>query len=122
LTAGLDPFLARPILDGLAPPPLYRWVDPPPAFASTNQRPSSAAFTLSASAGNYDPAQGSGAGVFGTPDFQVSLALSAHAIAPASGATSLRLTIEPMAPDQDVTLPPSFAIAGNVVRIQATYR
>lgn len=122
LTAHLDPFLARPILDGLAPPALYRWVDPPPALASTNQPPQSAAFTLSPSQGNYDPKQGSGAGVFGTPDFQVSLALSAHAVGPTPGATSLHLTIGPIAPASDVVLPPGTQIAGNVVHIEASYQ
>jgi len=117
-----DPFLARPILDGLAPPPLYRWVEPPPAFASTNQAPSSGRFVLSAAQGNYDPTRGTGAGVFSTDDFQVSLALAAKAVAPGPGADGVVLRITPLAPDAGVTVPDGLTIAGNVIRVEATYR
>jgi hypothetical protein len=122
VAARSDPFLARPILDGLAPPPLYRWVEPPPAFAATNEAPASGRFVLSPAEGNYDPARGTGAGVFSTGDFQVSLALAAQAIAPAPGADGVVLRITPLAPGADVTVPDGFTIAGNVIRVEATYR
>jgi hypothetical protein len=122
VAARFDPFLARPILDGLAPPPLYRWVEPPPAFAATNQAPASGRFVLSPAEGNYDPGKGTGAGVFSTGDFQVSLALAAQAVAPAPGADGVVLRITPLAPGADVSVPDGFTIAGNVIRVQATYR
>jgi hypothetical protein len=122
VAARSDPFLAKPILDGLAPPPLYRWVAPPPAFAATNQAPASGRFVLSPAGGNYDPGKGTGAGVFSTGDFQVSLALAAQAIAPAPGADGVVLRITPLAPGADVTVPDGFTIAGNVIRVEATYR
>jgi hypothetical protein len=122
LTQRVDPFLARPILDGLAPPPLYRWVDPPPAFAATNQQPASGGFVFSRADGTYDSASGSGAQVFATDDFQVSVAMAARAIAPAPGATAISLTIDPVAPPAEATPPPGYQIAGNVVRVAATYR
>jgi hypothetical protein len=122
VTQRVDPFLARPILDGLAPPPLYRWVDPPPAFAATNQQPASGRFVFSRARGSYDPALGSGAEVFATSDFQVSLAFASRAIAPAPGATAITVTVGPIAPSAGATLPPGYQIAGNVVQVAATYR
>jgi hypothetical protein len=122
VTQRVDPFLARPILDGLAPPPLYRWVDPPPAFAATNQQPSSGRFVFARAQGSYDPALGSGAEVFATDDFQVSLAFASRAIAPAPGATAITVTVDPIAPSADPTLPSGYQIAGNVVHVSATYR
>src|SRR5262245_2807368 len=41
----LSPLARGPLLDGLAPTN-YRWVDPPPELASTNQEPSSGVFQL----------------------------------------------------------------------------
>jgi len=122
VTQRVDPFLARPILDGLAPPPLYRWVEPPPAFAATNQQPASGRFVFSRARGSYDPTLGSGAEVFSTTDFQISLAFASRAIAPAPGATAITVTVDPGAPSADTTLPPGYQIAGNVVHVAATYR
>ena len=112
----LDPALRRPLLDGLAPPPLYRWVDPPPALASTNQRPAAGRFTI-----QLDAAKGSAPGVFSTSDFQFSLALGLGAMAPHEGDTSIRLSATPLAPDPSAQVPAGVQIAGNVIRVRATY-
>ncbi len=122
LSARIDPFAARPILDGIAGPPLYRWVEPPPPFVSTNTAPAPGRFELSPADLTYAPGTGSEAGVFATGDFQANLALATHAIAPRSGATSVSLTLTPLAPGADLELPDGYQIAGNVVRIEAVYR
>jgi hypothetical protein len=122
VSARIDPFAARPILDGIAGPPLYRWVEPPPPFVSTNKAPESGRFELSPADVTYDPGTGSEAGVFATGDFQANLALATHAIAPRPGATSVSLTLTPIAPGADLRLPDGYRIAGNVVRIDAVYR
>jgi hypothetical protein len=122
VSARIDPFAARPILDGIAGPPLYRWVEPPPPFVSTNKAPESGRFELSPADVTYDPGTGSEAGVFATGDFQANLALATHAIAPRPGATSVSLTLTPLAPGADLRLPDGYRIAGNVVRIDAVYR
>ena len=116
LSGTLDPALRRPLLDGLAPPPMYRWVDPPPALASTNQRPAAGRFTL-----QLDATKGSAPGVFSTNDFQFSLALGLGAIAPRQGDSSILLRATPMAPDASAQVPQGMQIAGNVIRLQATY-
>jgi hypothetical protein len=112
----LDPALRRPLLDGLAPPPLYRWVDPPPALASTNQRPAPGRFSI-----QLDAKKGSAPGVFSTKDFQFSLALGLGAIAPHGSDTSILLQATPLAPEQGGQVPPSMQIAGNVIRVRVTY-
>jgi hypothetical protein len=120
--ARLDPFVARPILDGLTPVPLYRWVEPPPTFASTNKAPTSGLYVLTPAAGTYDVTTGVAAGVFHTGDYQANLALAGHAIGGLPGTGSVSLTLLPLAPGTDLSLPAGYVIAGNVVKIEATYR
>jgi hypothetical protein len=113
----LSPFASRPILDGFAPPPPYRWVSPPPDLASTNKPPSAGRFTLS-----LDPTTGSKADVFSTADGQVSLALGEGAVPSRPGQDSVDLTITPMAPAASVEVPRNLQIAGNVYRLAAQYQ
>jgi hypothetical protein len=113
----LSPFARRPILDGFAPPPPYRWVSPPPELASMNKTPSAGQFTV-----GLDPDQGSKAGVFSTADGQVSLALGEGAIPPRPNQDSASLTITPMAPEGDAEVPRKLQIAGNVYRIDGEYQ
>ena len=42
LSGHLSPLSSGPLLDGLAPPTAYRWVEPPPELAATNQKPTPA--------------------------------------------------------------------------------
>jgi hypothetical protein len=113
----LSPFGTRPILDGFAPPPPYRWVSPPPDLASTNKPPSAGRFSL-----RLDPGTGSRADVFSTPDGQVSLALGEGAVPSRPGQDSVTLIITPMAPAAGVEVPRNLQIAGNVYMIDAEYQ
>jgi hypothetical protein len=122
LSGHLDPLDRRPLLDGLAPPPAYEWVDPPAALASTNTPPQAKTFPLTPETATYDPATGSGAGVFASGNYQANLALSAGAIAPVHGATQVILTMRPLAPVQGAVIPDGYGIAGNVIQITAAYR
>jgi hypothetical protein len=116
VSGSLGPASRRPILDGLAPPPLYRWVAPPPALASTNKPPSSGRSMVA-----LDPTKGSAATVFSTRDFQASLALGQGAIAPHGQDTQVQLVMTPLAPKPDATLPAGVQMAGNVIGVTATY-
>jgi hypothetical protein len=103
-------------LDGLAPPPVYRWVEPPPALASSNQAPSPGDFRV-----GYRPGTGSVAGVFSTKDFQVTVALGNGSLPTHGGTTSIELTVTPQVPADSVVVPDGLSIAGNVVQVQAVY-
>ncbi len=117
LSAHLDPLGSAPVLDGLTPPALYRWVSPPPPLATLNRPPTPGSASI-----RLDPTSGSAAGVFPTLDLQVDVALATGAIAPHGADTSVRLVMTPLAPVADVHLPGGASIAGNVLRIVATYR
>jgi len=106
----------RPLLDGQAPPAPYRWVSPPPALAAGNQPPAAGSFSIQLGPG------GSAAGVFSTPDLQATLILEKGAIAPAAGASTVRLTIVPVDPASLAPPPSEVTIAGNAYRFQAVYR
>jgi hypothetical protein len=114
--ARLDPFADRPVLDGLAPPPQYNWVSPPPALASSNKAPASGRADVP-----LGPS-GSQAGVFPTTDFQVQLVLATGAIPRHGSDDSVRLALTPSAPSSDEQLPSGLTIAGNVYLVSATYQ
>jgi hypothetical protein len=116
VSGSLGPASRRPILDGLAPPPLYRWVNPPPALASTNKPPSAGRSLIA-----LDLDKGSAATVFSTRDFQASLALGEGAIPPHGQDNHVQLVMTPLAAKTDATLPTGMQIAGNVVEVTATY-
>ena len=111
----LSPLARRPLLDGFAPPPPYRWVRPPPSLASTNEKPSVGRFTIALGTG------GSEAGVFSTDDSQASLALGQGAIVRSADDRSVLLRILPLAPAAGASIPDEMALSGNVYRF-ATYR
>jgi hypothetical protein len=122
LSARLDPLDARPILDGLAPPPAYEWVDPPPALASTNKTPYAKTVTLTSKEATYDSKTGSAPGVYATDNYQATLSIAPGAIAPQAGAQGIELRFVPTAPDPTGTVPDGYQIAGNLVEISATYQ
>ena len=99
LTGHRDMLLRRPLLDGFAPPPPYRWVSPPPDLASGNQEPEPVAATVAVFAGRSEAATVS------TPDLQASLFLVQDAIALPGGTTGVRVTISPRAPASNARLP-----------------
>lgn len=115
LTGHLSPLARRPLLDGLAPPTAYRWVEPPPELADTNEQPTP--LSLRVDLRN----KGSATAVPTTDDAQVTLILPEGAFAAAEGQRSVDVSIEPVGPS---TLSPPDAplhIIGNVYALGATY-
>jgi hypothetical protein len=111
----LSPLARRPLLDGLAPPTAYRWVQPPPELAATNQKPTPGSFTVELGK------DGSKTAVVTTDDAQVTVILPAGSFASAEGQRSIEVTVEPLAgaiahPDEPLH------VVGNVYLLDATYR
>jgi hypothetical protein len=114
LSAHLSPLARRPLLDGFAPPPPYRWAKPPPNLASINKPPLSGRYTVDLGGPT------GGEGLFATKDSQASILLVGGSIAPPPSARSVQLTLEPRAPSAAVSLPRGVTISGNVYTIGAT--
>jgi hypothetical protein len=106
----------RPLLDGLAPPTPYRWVNPPPEQAANNKPPASTRFTVELTA------QGSRLGAFSTGDGQINLVLSEGAIPARPGQTGVEVAVDPVDPATLGPPPAGLIVAGNAYRIQASYR
>ena len=106
----------RPLLDGLAPPTPYRWVNPPPDLAAGNEPPASTRFTVELTA------QGSKLGAFSTSDGQINLVLSQGAIPARPGETGVEVAVDPVDPATLGPAPLGLIVAGNAYRIQASYR
>ncbi len=115
LSGQLSPLARRPLLDGLAPPTPYRWVDPPPELASTNLAPAPGTFRVEL--GN----RGSLTAVLTTTDAQITLILPKGSFAPAEGERAIEVSIEPLAASEVDAPPPPLEIEGNVYRLEATY-
>jgi hypothetical protein len=115
LSGRASPLARRPLLDGLAPPTPYRWVNPPAALAADNRPPSGIRFPVKLTA------KGSQLSAFSTPDGQVNFVLSQGAVPPSRGQTQVLVTVEPLDPEQFAT-PPGLLVAGNAYRVQASYR
>lgn len=111
----LSPLARRPLLDGLAPPTPYRWVDPPPELASTNLVPAPGTFRIEL--GN----RGNVTAVLTTTDAQVTLILPKGSVAPAERERALEVSIEPFGASSVDPPPPPFEILGNVYRLDSTY-
>jgi len=115
LSGHLSPLSRRPLLDGLAPPTAYRWVEPPPELAATNQEPTPGTFTVKL--GN----DGSKTAVFTTDDAQVTVILPEGSFADAEGQRSVQVAVDPLAgavahPDDPLH------VVGNVYLVEATYQ
>ena len=111
----LSPLVRRPLLDGLAPPTAYRWVEPPPELAATNKNPTP--LSLQVELKN----KGSETAVPTTDDAQVTLILPKGAFDADEGQRSVEVTIEPVGPS---TLSPPDAplhVIGNVYALGASY-
>lgn len=114
-SAHLGPLARRPLLDGLAPPTAYRWVEPPPELAATNEPPTPGTFDVGLGK------TGSETTVVTTDDAQVTLILPEGAFADARGQRGVQITVEPLAgtvarPDDPLR------VVGNAYRVEATYR
>ena len=110
------PLARRPLLDGLAPVPPYRWVKPPPELAAGNRPPADAQRVVRLSAG------GSEVSAVATDDGQASLVLEADAIAASPGQREVAVSIEPLDPATVAPAPPGLVLAGNAYRIRLAYR
>jgi hypothetical protein len=111
----LSPLARGPLLDGTAPVN-YRWVDPPPELAPTNQPPSSGSFSL-----DLTPKGVKGEVVF-TSDNQATVIVATGSIAAKPGQRTVKLTVTPI---DAAKLPPpgdGLSVFGNAVRIGASYQ
>ena len=112
----VSPLTRRPLLDGLAPPPPYHWVKPPPELASGNKPPSGATGSVRLGPG------GTAVTAISTNDGQANLLLDPDAIAPSAGDTSVKVQIEPVDPGTLAALPSGLAVAGNAYRVRFSYQ
>lgn len=115
LSGHLSPLAGRPLLDGIAPPTPYRWVEPPPELAATNQRPTGATFEI-----QLGP-DGSRTSVLTTGDAQVTWILPKGSFASAEDQRAVEVSIEPLAPSSAAEPRPPLEIAGNLLRLEASY-
>jgi hypothetical protein len=111
-----SPLARRPLLDGLAPPPPYHWVKPPPELAPTNKPPASVRQTVRLTSA------GSEVSAIATGDGQASLVLEANAFAPSPGASEVAVAIDPLDPAGLAPAPQGLVLAGNAYRMRFTYQ
>jgi hypothetical protein len=126
LTAGLylavaalsfrhGPGIIRPVFDGLAPPPPYRWVDPPRELAEDNIPARGGGGTV-----EFGPT-GSVAKSITTGDGQASVIFPAGSLAPRPDQPSVRVEIEPEDPDSIAPPPSRLFFDGNAYEVGAIY-
>lgn len=110
---GLHP--VRPLYDGGAPPPPYRWVNPPAAFAADNEAPQGTTKTFDLS-GERSPSQ-----AISSEDTQASIVFSDGALEVPAGATAVEVTITPLDTEPLPSAPKGFVVEGNAYRFEAVY-
>jgi len=118
LTGMLASRLVRPLFEGFQPAPAYRWVRPPPPFATGNQAPLPGDGSVALRDG---AATGSAAGGVVTPDGQVTVSLGPGAFGRHPGDTAATITITPVDPGALAPLPPGLRADGNAYRIDMAY-
>ena len=104
-----------PLFDGLAPPPAYRWVHPPPELRAGNRAPASVSATVPLTG------TGSAAALVSTPDDQVQVSIPAGAFPPSAGQSALEVDVQPLDPARVPAPPAGTAIQGNAYRITVAY-
>src|SRR5581483_4528642 len=105
----------RPLFEGIGPPPAYRWVKPPAAFASGNVPPKSNDTDIPM---GPTGSQQSGAQ---SEDNQLVLNLAPNAVPPHAPDTTLRVHVEPLDPATLGAVPPDVRANGNAYRVTMTY-
>jgi hypothetical protein len=111
-----------PLFDGLAPPPPYRWVTPPPEVASGNQQPTSAEREA-----QLGP-EGSPFLSVTPEDGQAIVVMDDGAVppnppdAPNPPATTVRVGLTPHDPGTLADLPDGLTAASNAYRVVITYQ
>ena len=116
LSGQLSPLARRPLLDGLAPPPPYRWVTPPPELAAGNKKPAGVTSSVAMSP------SGSAVSAISTGDGQANLVLDANAVAPSPGERQVEVKIAPIDPTKLAGAPANLVLAGNAYQVQLTYQ
>jgi hypothetical protein len=106
----------RPLFEGVGPPPAYRWVKPPAAFASNNvpPAPNDTDITMTPTGSQQSGAQ--------SEDNQLVLNLAPNAVAPHPPDTSLRVHVEPVDPATLGPVPPDVRPNGNAYKVTMTYQ
>lgn len=104
----------RPLFDGFAPPPPYRYVKPPAGF--TNDAPPSAG----AAEVKLGPSGSEGLSV-STDDAQASLIMRAGAAAAKPGQTAVAVKITPLDPEALAPPPQGLVFDGNAYRFEAAF-
>jgi hypothetical protein len=112
----LSPLARHPVLDGFGTPQAYRWVNPPPDQAASNQKPGSVSTTLRLAAG--------ASGYVFTPDGQAALIIGKRTFQGqgAAGQTGVLVTINPHDPGTLGKLPPHLEATGNAYRVRASFQ
>jgi len=116
LSGWLSPLARGPLLDGLGPPQPYRWVNPPPALASTNQPPSSAVFHVPLDANGSRPE------VFVTSDNQITIIVPAKVFALKPGQIEVTLSVKPVDPARLSPPGDKLTAFGNAYQLHAAYQ
>jgi hypothetical protein len=118
VTHGLaPPGTGRPLYDGFAPPPPYRWVKPPPEFAAGNTPPQPAQRSLPLGSGGSEATNAS------TNDAQIIVGLPTGAVAAHPPDTSVTLTITPLDPATvPAPLPPDQQAVSNAYSVTLAYQ
>jgi hypothetical protein len=116
MSGHLSPLANGPLLDGIGPPQPYRWVNPPPDLAATNQPPSSGVFHVP-----LDP-NGSRPEVFVTSDNQITIVVPKGAFPTKAGEIEIVLKVTPLDPATLASPGANLTIFGNAYRLQATYQ
>jgi hypothetical protein len=111
LTWDLPP---RPLFDGFAPPAPYRWVDPPPEFATDNQAPAGGERT-------FRIAREAGAQTVPTEDAQALVSIPSGAFASLSGTDMVTVTLTPVDPLELGPPPGGLRLDGNGYRVEALH-
>ena len=106
----------RPLFEGIGPPPAYRWVKPPAAFASGNvpPAPNDTDLDMTPTGSQQSGAQ--------SEDNQVVLNLAPNAVPPHPPDTKLRIHIDPIDPGTLGPVPPDLRPNGNAYKVTMTYQ
>jgi hypothetical protein len=106
----------RPLFDVTGPPAPYRWVNPPPEYATGNLKPEGTTHDLV-----LGPA-GSDASSIATGDGQAAIVLKEASFAARQGETAVVVKIDPLDPATIGTPPTGSRYDGNAYRFLAAYK
>ncbi|HZN13068.1 MAG TPA: hypothetical protein VFB78_02275 [Acidimicrobiales bacterium] len=104
----------RPLFDAVGPPPVYRWVKPPPDFAAGNIKPKSTEVVFGLAPDALPPAGAS-------EDSQFVFNLPKGSIAPHEGDGQGVARVEPADPDSLGALPAKQFADGNAYKLTLRY-